>query len=633
MANIVIGTAGHIDHGKTTLIKALTGIETDTTTEEKKRGMSINLGFAYLDLPNKQRVGIVDVPGHEKFIKNMVAGLPGINLVLLVIDAAEGIMPQTKEHIDILTLLGIQDFLVVLTKVDTVDPELKELVVEDIRDQLADTPLADTEIIETDAISGTGIKELLAAIQTRSEELSEKSSTGIPRLNIDRVFSVKGFGTVITGTLLDGTVQVGDELFVYPSGKKVRVRNIQVHEQDVPQAQAGQRTALNLANISKDELERGDVLSASENLQPTWMLDVKVKCLPEVETGIGLWDRVRLLIGTREVMARTVPLGTEWIEPGTEGFLQLRLEDQVAVRERDHFILRSYSPMHTIAGGEVLDAAPTKHRRFKVEILESLKAKEAGSIEEIILDFMNNKKQPFTTLKELHEYLGQAAEELQPLLEEMVTNQQIIPTKSGYLAQSSYQSLQEKAIGILNEYHKKHRLRSGMPAEEFRSRMREQLTEKELSALIRLLLEAAAIKEHQDKLAVTDFTVTFNKYQQAAKEKIEKTLTKNGYTPVKKEDLYGLDKNAEEVLEALNGDTVIFLTHEYVLLAKVYWQAVQQVRQMIQEHEQMTLADFRDRTNSSRKSSMLILEYMDKQEITKRVENYRVLGASKETGE
>ncbi|MGM0216363.1 selenocysteine-specific translation elongation factor [Enterococcus sp. AZ109] len=633
MANIVIGTAGHIDHGKTTLIKALTGIETDTTKEEKKRGMSINLGFAYLDLPNQQRVGIVDVPGHEKFIKNMVAGLPGINLVLLVIDAAEGIMPQTKEHIDILTLLGIQDFLVVLTKVDTVDPDLKELVVEDIREQLSDTPLAEVDIIETDAVSGTGIEELRQAIQTRSEELTEKSSNGIARLNIDRVFSVKGFGTVITGTLLDGTIHTGDELFVYPSGKKVRVRNIQVHEQDVAQAQAGQRTALNLANIGKDELERGDVLSASANLQPTWMLDVKVKCLPEVETGIGLWDRVRLLIGTREVMARTVPLGTEWIEPGTEGFLQLRLEDQVAVKDRDHFILRSYSPMHTIAGGEVLDAAPTKHRRFKVEILESLKAKEAGSIEEIILDFMTNKKQPFTTLKELHEYLGQSAEELSPLLTEMVENQQVIETKSGYLAETSYQALQDKALTVLNEYHKKHRLRLGMPVEEFRSRMRDQLAEKELSALIRLLKENGTIKEQQDKLAAADFEVTFNKYQQAAKEKIENTLAKNGYTPVKKEELYHLDKNAEEVLESLNGDTVIFLTHEYVLLAKVYWQAVQQARKTIAANQQMTLGDFRDMTNSSRKSSMLILEYMDKQEITKRVENYRVLGASTETGE
>lgn len=630
MANIVIGTAGHIDHGKTTLIKALTGIETDTTKEEKKRGMSINLGFAYLDLPNHKRVGIVDVPGHEKFIKNMVAGLPGINLVLLVIDAAEGIMPQTKEHIDILTLLGIKDFLIVLTKIDTVDPELKELVVEDIRDQLQDTPLKDADLIETDAVTGTGIEELLQKITDYSEELSEKTSNGLGRLNVDRVFSVKGFGTVITGTLLDGPVKVGDELYLYPNNQKVRVRNIQVHEQDVKEALPGQRTALNLANVTTDEITRGDVLSISENLQDTWMLDVKIKCLPEAEGGIGLWDRVRLLIGTREVMARTVPLGTEFIRPGEEGFLQLRLEDQVAVKERDHFILRTYSPMRTIAGGEVLDAAPSKHRRFKHEILESLKAKEDGSVDEIIADFMANKKQPFTTVKELQEYLGMAPEKLQPLLDQMTAAQELIQTKAGFIHQASYAKLTEQAVAILNEYHKKYRLRSGMPAEEFRSRLRGNLSEKELSALVRLLIQAEQIKEANNQIARFDFTVTFNKYQAAAQAKIEQALQKQQFTPVKKEELYELDKNAEEVLEALNGKTVTFLTHEYVMLTKLYEKAVQLVQQTIAQNDQMTLADFRDLTNSSRKASMLILEYMDKQEVTKRVENYRVLGKAGE---
>lgn len=625
MANIVIGTAGHIDHGKTTLIKALTGIETDTTSEEKKRGMSINLGFAYLDLPNNKRVGIVDVPGHEKFIKNMVAGLPGINLVLLVIDAAEGIMPQTKEHIDILTLLGIREFLLVLTKVDTVDPELKELVVEDIRDQLADTPLADAELIETDAVTGTGIKELLATIQAHSEEVQERSGSGSARLNVDRVFSVKGFGTVVTGTLLDGSVNAGDDLYLYPSQKKTRIRNIQVHETDVKSAQAGQRTALNLANIATDEIQRGDVLSVSEKLEDTWMLDVKVTCLPEVETGIGLWDRVRLLVGTREVMARTVPLGVDWIGPGEDGFLQLRLEEQVAVKERDRFILRSYSPMHTIAGGEVLDAAPHKHRRFKVEILESLKAKEDGSLDELIADFMVNKKQPFTKEKELQEYLGAEKEEIQPILAEMVADGRVMETKVGYLAQASYQKLAEQATEILSSYHKQYRLRFGMPIEEFRSRMRGVLAEKEISTLISLL-KADLVKEANDRLALQTFDVVFNSYQQAAKEKIEQTLAKNGFTPVKKEDLFSLDKNAEEVLEALNGDTVVFLTHEYVLLGTVFDQAVKVIQDTITAHGQMTLGDFRDLTNSSRKASMLILEYMDKQGITKRVENYRVLG-------
>ncbi|MGX7204990.1 selenocysteine-specific translation elongation factor [Enterococcus pingfangensis] len=626
MANIVIGTAGHIDHGKTTLIKALTGIETDTTSEEKKRGMSINLGFAYLDLPNNQRVGIVDVPGHEKFIKNMVAGLPGINLVLLVIDAAEGIMPQTKEHIDILTLLGIRDFLIVLTKVDTVDSDLKELVIEDIRDQLADTPLAEADLIETDAVTGTGIKELLEKIQAHSEEVPERSGSGLARLNVDRVFSVKGFGTVVTGTLLDGTITSGADLYLYPSEKKTRVRNIQVHETDVKSAQPGQRTALNLANIATEEIQRGDVLSVSEKLEDTWMLDVKITCLPDADGGIGLWDRVRLLIGTREVMARTVPLGVDWIGPGEEGFLQLRLEEQVAVKERDRFILRSYSPMQTIAGGEVLDAAPHKHRRFKVEILESLKAKEEGSLDELITDFMINKKQPFTKEKVLLEYLGVAEEELQPVLTELAAEKRVIETSVGYLARASYQKLTDQATEILSAYHKQYRLRFGMPLEEFRSRMRGVLAEKEISALI-ALLKKDVVKEANDKVALLDFEVTFNKYQQAAKEKIEQTLAKNGYTPIKKEELFDIDKNAAEVLEALNGDSVVFLTHEYVLLGEIFAQAVKLVQEYVAEHGQMTLGDFRDLTNSSRKSSMLILEYMDKQEITKRVENYRVLGS------
>lgn len=533
MANIVIGTAGHIDHGKTTLIKALTGIETDTTSEEKKRGMSINLGFAYLDLPNKKRVGIVDVPGHEKFIKNMVAGLPGINLVLLVIDAAEGIMPQTKEHIDILTLLGIRDFLIVLTKVDTVNPDLKELVIEDIREQLADTPLAEADLIETDAVTGTGINELLEKIQEHSEEVQERSGSGSARLNVDRTFSVKGFGTVVTGTLLDGSINAGDDLYLYPSQKKTRVRNIQVHETDVKSAQPGQRTALNLANIAMEDIQRGDVLSVSEKLEDTWMLDVKVTCLPEVDGGIGLWDRVRLLIGTREVMARTVPLGVDWIGPGEDGFLQLRLEEQVAVKERDRFILRSYSPMYTIAGGEVLDAAPHKHRRFKVEILESLKAKEEGSLDELIADFMINKKQPFTQEKELLEYLGVSKEELQPILMEMISEGRVIETKVGYLAQTSYQKLTDRSTEILSAYHKEYRLRYGMPLEEFRSRMRSVLAEKEISALM-ALMKASLIKEANAKIALVDFEVTFNKYQQAAKEKIEKALEKMAIPPSKK---------------------------------------------------------------------------------------------------
>ncbi|OZS39073.1 selenocysteine-specific translation elongation factor [Enterococcus hirae] len=626
MANIVIGTAGHIDHGKTTLIKALTGIDTDTTKEEKKRGMSINLGFAYLNLPNQQRVGFVDVPGHEKFIKNMVAGLPGLNLILLVIDASEGIMPQTKEHIDILNLLGIHHFLIVLTKIDTIDAELKELVIEDIRDQLLHTPLEKAEIIETDAISGKGIKQLLKKIEAYTEQTSEQVSNGTPRLNIDRVFSVKGFGTVVTGTLLEGELTVGENCYLYPNKRKVRIRNLQVHENNVQKAYAGQRTAINLANITREEVMRGDVLSTADSLDESWMLDVKVSCLAETDGGISLWDRVRVLIGTKEVMARTVPLGLDWIGPNEEGFLQLRLEEKVSVKEKDRFILRSYSPMHTIAGGEVLNAVPKKHRRFKQAILESLKAKENGNLNSMIIDFMLNKKQPFTVEKELLTYLGVTLDQLSHSLEELQDKSQIFFTSCGFLLYERYQQLAGKAQKILEEYHKKYRLRDGMPLEEFRSKIRNGLTEKEVFVLIQLLIKFNVIKEQQKRLSVYDFQVQFNSYQQVAKQKIERYLKNSGYMPIKKEELALLDKNAEEVLEALDATSAVFLTHEYVLSGKVYQQAIQQIRTYIKKNKKMTLADFRDMTNSSRKASMLILESIDKLGITKRVENYRILG-------
>lgn len=630
MANIVIATAGHVDHGKTTLIKALTGIETDTTQEEKKRGLTINLGFAYLDLPNHQRVGIVDVPGHEKFIKNMVAGLPGINLVLLVIDAAEGVMPQTREHIDILTLLGVRNFLIVLTKIDTVDEDLKEMAIADIREQLQDTLLADAEIVETDALSGKGIPELINKIEEWAEKIPAAAENGLARLNIDRAFSVKGFGTVVTGTLLDGAISVGDELTVYPSLKKARVRNIQIHEKDVKKAEARQRTALNLANIAVDELQRGDVLAASNQLQPTWMIDVKVKCLASADSPIGLWDRVRLLVGTREIMARTVPIGTEAVQPGEEGFLQLRLEDQIVVKEKDHFILRSYSPMHTIAGGEVLDAVPKKHRRFKSAILASLKTKEEGNIEDIIEDFLINKKQSFTSQQELSNYTKATGDILTESLEKLVQDKTILLTDLGYLHSSTYNKLKGQAVQMLLDYHRKYPLRPGISLEEFRSRLRKLIPEKESAMLVKLMLVNGACKNTGHYVAAINFTVTFTKEQQALRQNIEDVLQKSGFTPLKKDEIVALDKNTAAVLEAINGETILFLSDEYVMAREFYQLAVQRVHDYMADRDKMTLADFRNLLGCGRKSALLILEYMDRIGITKRVEDYRVLGANGE---
>lgn len=625
MSNIVIATAGHVDHGKTTLVKALTNIETDTTKEEKKRGLSINLGFAYLDLPNGQRVGIVDVPGHEKFIKNMVAGLPGINLVMLVIDAGEGVMPQTREHMDILTLLGIRNFLIVLTKVDMVDEEIKELAIEDIRDQLADTPLQDAEIIETDAISGRGMANLVKKLEEWTERIPDVPETGAARLNVDRVFSVRGFGTVVTGTLLDGSISIDDELTVYPGGKKVRVRNIQIHNQNVKTASARHRTALNLTNITKEEIQRGTVLSASAGLQPTWMIDVKAVCLKNAVKSIGLWDRVRLLVGTREIMARTVPLGIDRIVPGAEGFVQLRLEEQVVVKAGDHFILRTYSPMYTIAGGEVLEEAPKKHRRFKSSVLQSLKTKEEGNLDHILEDFLVNTDQSFVTLDDLAAYTRAAPDILQESMQILQKEKAVLQTPLGYMHAQTYKRLRGQAVQVLLAYHQKFPLRPGIAVEEFRSRLRKTLTEKECNTLLKQMLTDQYCKNTGGRIAAARFEITFTAHQKDVQKKIEDIVRQSGSTPVKKDELLQLDREAEEVLLAITGQSLAALTFEYVIAAEQYEQAVQQVRDFFRDHDTMTLADFRDMTASSRKSSMLLLEYMDQQGITRRVENYRIL--------
>ncbi|MGY3765505.1 selenocysteine-specific translation elongation factor [Vagococcus vulneris] len=626
MADIVLGTAGHIDHGKTTLVKGLTGIETDTTNEEKQRGLSINLGFAYLDLPNHQRVGIVDVPGHERFIKNMVAGLPGIDLVLLVIDANEGIMPQTKEHLDIMTLLGIKNYLIVLTKCDTVDPELLELVRDDIHEQLAGTTLADAPLIETDAVSGKGLDELKETVQQFVAAQPDVPVYGPGRLNVDRSFSVKGFGTIVTGTLLDGIVAVGDEVTIFPNGKSAKIRNIQVHEENQKTASAGQRTALNLANVSTEDVKRGDVLTNGETLETTWMLDVKVSCLKDSPIGIDLWNRVRVLIGTREVFARVVPIGTESVQPGDEGFIQLRLEEQVAVKAGDYFILRTYSPVMTIGGGQVLDAAPVKHRRFKQDVLDSLKVKDEGTLDYLILDFLLHQKNALVSFKEIDTYFGQDAAELQTILADLSDKQEVIKLNNErWMSQKRLIMVKTKMIGYLEQYHKKYRLRKGMPIEEFRSKLQSDLSNKEITDILTYLKDKHQLVVTNQYVALPDFEVIFNKYQLVAQEKIETALKKSGYMPIKKEELIELDKNAVSVLEALEGESVISLTFEYVISKDVLVHAIEEVRQFIHENGKMTLANFRDMTQSSRKASMLILEYLDGQHITERVENTRIL--------
>ena len=621
--NVIIGTAGHIDHGKTTLIKALSGIETDTTQEEKDRGMSINLGFAYFDLPSGKRCGVVDVPGHEKFIKNMLAGVSGINLVLLLVDSREGIMPQTKEHIDILTLLGIENYIIAMTKIDLVEEEYRELVKEDIQEFISGTVLENSPIIEVDSISKKGLDKLLETIDKKTKDIEAKNIEKNARLNIDRSFQVKGFGTVVTGTLTEGIVNVGDELVIYPKGIKTKVRNIQVHSKDVATAYAGQRTAINLSNIKFDDVKRGDTLATEDSLTKTYMLDTEIKLINDERANLELWDRVRVYIGTEEVMARIVPLGTDLLKAGESSFAQLRLEDEIAVKNYDKFIIRTYSPMITIGGGVILDASPKKHRRFSEEILEKLKVQLEGNTTDLIANYILSHTDYLNSKENIVKDLQLPEEEVVDSLAQLLEAEVVYETKLGYIHKKKYESVLEKLKKLLVDYHNRFKLKVGIPKIEVLSKFK--LSQKETLEILDLFIKNNEIRLEGNLVAEKDFVVNYDEKQLAEKERIEKTLLEGGFTPPTIKDLTNGEKTKIEILESLIDNTIVRLDADLVLHADVLKEAIQKVENHFKENEQMGLAEFRDMSGSSRKYSMAILEYLDKLGITRRVENYRVL--------
>ena len=621
--NVIIGTAGHIDHGKTTLIKALSGIETDTTQEEKDRGMSINLGFAYFDLPSGKRCGVVDVPGHERFIKNMLAGVSGINLVLLLVDSREGIMPQTKEHIDILTLLGIENYIIVMTKIDLVEEEYRELVKEDIQEFISGTVLENSPIIEVDSISKKGLDTLLATIDKKTEDIAAKNVEKNARINIDRSFQVKGFGTVVTGTLTEGVINVGDELVIYPKEVKAKVRNIQVHSKDVETAYAGQRTAINLANIKFDDVKRGDTLATAGSLTKTYMLDTEIKLINDERANLELWDRVRVYIGTEEVMARVVPLGTDLLKAGESSFAQLRLEEEIAVKNYDKFIIRTYSPMITIGGGVILDANPKKHSRFNEEVIEKLKVQLEGNTTDLIANYLLSHTDYLNSKENILKELQLPKEEVEESLTQLVENTTIYETKLGYIHKKKYDEVLEKLKKLLSDYHNRYKLKVGIPKIEVLSKFK--ISQKEMLELLDLFILNNKIRLEGNLVAEKDFVVNYDKKQLAEKERIEKALLDGGFTPPSVKELTNGEKPKVELLESLIDNMVVRLDADLVLHEKVFKDAVQKVEAHCKKNNQIGLAEFRDMTGSSRKYSMAILEYMDKIGVTRRLENYRVL--------
>ena len=628
MKHIVVGTAGHIDHGKTSLIMALTGRETDTLEEEKKRGISINLGFTYFDLPSGKRVGIVDVPGHEKFIKNMLAGASGLDMVVLVVAADEGMMPQTIEHIDILSYLKIKKGLVVMTKCDMVDDEMLELAEDDIKEGLKGTFLDGVEVLRVDSLSKRGIPELISKLDEMSEEVEEKNTMLPPRLNIDRVFSIKGFGTVVTGTIIEGIIKVNDELEIYPSHKKVVVRNIQVHSENVDVAYAGQRTAINLSNVKVNDIERGDILAASDSMLESMMLDVKIKLLNHEGCKLENWDRLKLYHGTKEILCRAVPLEIENMKAGDEGFVQLRLEEKIVCKKMDPFVIRTYSPMDTIGGGVIVDVSNVKHSINKdiKKILEDLKIKESGD-EKLILDiYLKNNSYKFPKFQDMMAYVGVDKTRIENLLSELSSENKTVEINGKIVHEDYYRLLKSKLLRILKKYHDENNLRLGMPKQEAGTKVESSFKIKDIDAFLDLVQADGEIKTIDNTVSLFDFKVELNEEEISIKNQILSELNQNGYEDISTiEDICKNDKKKKSVLDSMIGAEIELLDDENIVATELYEKAKEKLIDYINKNGEISLGEFRDMMNSSRKISMLILESFDKKKITKRVENKRIL--------
>ena len=626
MKNVILGTAGHIDHGKTTLIKALTGRETDNLKEEKQRGISINLGFTYFDLPSKKRVGIVDVPGHEKFIKNMLAGACGIDIVLLVIAADEGVMPQTIEHLDILNYLDVKKGIIVLTKCDLVDEEFIELVKDDIREKTKRLFIEGAPIVEVDSVSRRGLDKLVQKIDEISEDIEEKKTDAPSRMSIDRVFSLKGFGTIVTGTLIEGKISVDDEMTIYPSEKKVKVRNLQVHGCDVKTAYAGQRTAINLSNIKVSEIQRGDVIAQTGSVEEYMMIDVNISLVEHCKKSLKHWDRIRIFHGTKQILCRIVPLNEDEIQYGESGYAQLRLEEKIVAKKGDRFIIRSYSPMDTIGGGVIIDTATKKHKIYDESVIEALKIKEKGELKDILEEYLKLNLSNYITLKELVSYTGEKEEYVKEGLNALIDENKVFCVNKYYLHISHYQKLKERVIDILTKYHKQYRLRNGILKEELRSKVDNSLKVKDMDVILNKMVEEKDIKVQDNLVSNYDFEVKFNQKQLSIKKEIEDKSRKNGLNSLMtKDDICNKNKFYEEVLEALTGETIQKLDDAYYIDKKVYENVKKDLLEYLNKNKEITVAQFRDITKSNRKISIVMLEHFDRNRITKRVEDKRIL--------
>lgn len=633
MKHIIVGTAGHIDHGKTTLIKYLTGRDTDNLREEKERGISIDLGFTYFDLPSKKRVGIIDVPGHEKFVKNMLAGASGIDLVLMVIASDEGIMPQTEEHLNILNLLSVKKGVIVLTKKDMVEKDLLEFRIKEVREAFKDSFLKDAPVCAVSSKTGEGMKELIKVIEDLIEETQSKNIEAPFRCFVDRVFSISGFGTVVTGTVISGKAYEGETVEIYPSNIKTRIRGIRVHDEKVKFAEAGERAAINLQGIKVEDVSRGDIVSEVGTMESSFIVDCKLYYLKE-EKPLKNRQRVRIHHGAKEVLGRVHILSKEELLPGEEGYIQLRLEAPLVCKRGDRFIIRSYSPMHTIGGGIILEPLARKEKSMKEEYIKDLILKEIGDNKTLLEKIILKHSFMYPTMDFIKKYVNLKEEVLKEEFKALEKEEKILELNKGgesiYLHKSYVEDIVKSIKLVLKDYHEKNPLKLGLKKEEIKGKILNGDTKQKIyDSILEIIKNMGVIDIRENYISLKEFTISYNENERKIKDYILGELNKGQFSPPSYEELSKCERSSRDFEKVFNSllerDEIVKVSDNIFFTRKSIDKGKEMIKAYIEKNENISLGQIRDLLNTTRKYAFSLAEYYDYIKFTRRVGEVRVL--------
>jgi selenocysteine-specific elongation factor len=627
MKNIIIGTAGHIDHGKTTLIKALTGYDTDRLKEEKERGITIDLGFSFFELSKGNKVGIIDVPGHEKFLNNMLSGVVGMDFILFVVAADEGVMPQTIEHLNILNLVGIKNGIIVITKKDIVDEEMLELVVDDIKDNFVDTFLENAPVVEVSSRTGDGIDKLKEMINEYSEKVVPRDDNKPFRLPVDRVFTLKGIGTVVTGTVIEGNIKLNDELVIYPHGTPAKVRNIQVHGIDAERASAGQRAAINIASLSKSEIRRGDLLAEKDSISGSKIIDVELKNLSDSKRIIKNGSKVHFFVGTKETVGTVILFGKKELLPGEISTAQIRFDEDISAKFGDRFIVRFYSPLETIGGGRIIDPSAVKHKTNSEVAMQSSAVKSRDDLNEIIYEFIREKT-VVVEKNDLYRLFSMEISTLEGILNQLVDSERIRcyddNRKELYMTSENYEKIKTEVLNKVEEYQDKFNLKPGINKETLVSSISFDLDASLFNRVLKDMEKDEFIEVNNEFLKIYGYEPELTASQKSILERVLKLL--NSEDMIVKKDVIAKEDKDFSILDYLqSNETVSVLNNEYVVRIEYMDVIKDKTSEYIRSNGSIAVAEIRDLLSTNRNKAVVILEYLDSIKFTKRMDNDRIL--------